>query len=166
MGCAALVIACAARFAPAPGDSFVQAPTELPVLAAPDASFAEASNESSDTALVSTPNPFHAGERWAGFYLCPQGNTNLVLVIDRVEGNSIKATFDFEWARGTAAGSFALSGIWQPSTLRATFTPGAWIARPGPNWNPVGMKGTVDPKRRVYEGSITSPGCAAFSVVN
>ena len=98
--------------------------------------------------------------------MCPQGNTNLALVIDAVEGNSIQAKFEFEWAPGTVSGSFALSGIWQPSTQRATFTPGVWFVRPGANWFPVGMKGTVDLQRRVYEGLITSPGCGAFSVVN
>jgi hypothetical protein len=154
-------VACAARFAPAPNDSFVQAPAEVPVLAAPDASF----TEGSDAAALSTPNPFHAGERWSGFYVCAQGNTNLVLVIDEVVGNSIQAKFDFEFAPAAVTGSFALSGTWQPATLRATFTPGAWLVRPGPNWFPVGMKGTVDPQRRVYEGSITSAGCGAFSVV-
>jgi hypothetical protein len=166
IGCGELFVACAARFAPTPSEAFVQAPAEVPVFAAPDASFDEASTDGSDTAVVSTSNPFHAGERWSGFYVCPQGNTNLVLVIDEVAGNSIQAKFDFEFAPAAVTGSFALSGTWQPSTLRATFTPGAWIARPGPNWYPVGMKGTVDLRRRVYEGSIVSPGCGAFSLVN
>jgi hypothetical protein len=164
IGCGALFVACAARFAP-PSESFVQAPT-APVLSGPDASFTDVSNEEAGGAVVFAPNPFHAGERWSGFYVCPQGNTNLVLVIDEVVGNSIQAKFDFEFAPATLTGSFALSGIWQPATLRATFTPGAWIVRPGPNWFPVGMKGTVDPQRRVYEGSIVSPGCGAFSLVN
>jgi len=168
IGCGALYVACAARFGPNSGDSFVQAPTEEPVLAAPDASFLFLTDASSDVsdAAVSTSNPFHAGERWSGFYVCPQGSTNLVLVIDAVQGSSIQAKFEFEWGPGTVTGSFVLSGMWQPSTLRATFTPGSWILRPGPNWFPVGMKGTVDPQRRVYEGFITSAGCGAFSVVN
>jgi hypothetical protein len=110
------------------------------------------------------PGPFSAGDAWMGTYVCPQGLTNLVLAIESVDGNAVRARFDFDWVEQATQGSYELTGTFDPSTREATFTPGAWVSDPGSTWYPVGMDGFVDLSGQSYAGSITSTGCGAFSV--
>jgi hypothetical protein len=109
-------------------------------------------------------NPFTAGDAWMGTYVCEQGLTNLALVVESVDGNTIDARFDYDWIAGSTQGSYVLTGTYDPTTREATFTPGAWVLQPGPDWAPVGMDGYVDLSGLTYSGSITYAGCGAFDV--
>jgi hypothetical protein len=109
-------------------------------------------------------NPFSAGDAWMGTYVCPQGLTNLAVVVESVDGNTMNARFDFDWIAGSTQGSYELTGRFDPTTREATFTPGPWVSQPGSNWFTVGMDGYVDLGGVSYAGNITNPGCGAFSV--
>jgi hypothetical protein len=107
-------------------------------------------------------NPFSAGDAWIGTYECPQGLTNLAVVIESVDGNSMNARFDF--VVGATPGSFELTGSFDPSTREATFMPGSWVSQPTSGAPAVGMDGFVDLSGQNYSGNITTMGCGAFSV--
>lgn len=108
-------------------------------------------------------SPFDPGDNWTGTYTCPQGVTNLDLVVVSTDGASIVALFDFTFEAIT--GSFYLDGTFDKSTGVATFQPGAWIDQP-PGWFTVGMTGTVDvcASPMTYTGAITATGCGSFAL--
>jgi hypothetical protein len=107
--------------------------------------------------------PFLPGQELVGKYTCTQGITDLRLRIVSVEGTAVAATFEFEHAPTRAAGSYELSGTWDPTTRRMVFTPGAWLVRPS-GYEPVGMDGRIPVDASSYAGRITHPTCGAFSV--
>jgi hypothetical protein len=111
---------------------------------------------------VRPPNPFTPGSEWKGTYFCPQGETDLVLRIVRVHGDTIDdAVFDFDWSGGVS-GSFHLRGTYDEPTAHAVFEPGAWISHPS-GWYSVGMDGTVA-NEVTYAGTIVADGCGSFRV--
>ena len=118
------------------------------------------------TSDASPVNPFVGGQHWKGTYYCAQGLTNLDLQIVSTHGDTIDdALFNFDWSGGIS-GSFHLSGTFDPTTLSATFAPGAWINHPA-HWYSVGMAGTVDVSTMSYTGNIADPvhaACGTFSV--
>jgi hypothetical protein len=140
------------------------APAPSPDGGAPDAGrSARGGVTTSDAGLLE--NPFRPGEEWTGTYRCAQGLTSLVLRIDSVESNHVRARFDFNYVAGGADGSYYLTGTFNPATHAMTFVPGEWISKPGPSWFTVGMNGFVDDLAREYTGRIPAAGCGAFSVV-
>jgi hypothetical protein len=109
-------------------------------------------------------NPFSPGDSWIGNYVCQQGLTNLALVIESVNGDAVNARFDFNWVQGSATGSFELTGMFDPATGHAVFTPGAWVSQPGTNWETVGLDGFVNQSGDAFAGGISHTGCGAFAV--
>jgi hypothetical protein len=128
----------------------------------PDAGTSDAGSAEGGTGVPA--NAFTPGDAWVGTYVCVQGLTNLALVVESVNGNSIDARFDFDWISGSTQGSYELTGTYDPTTREATFTPGAWVLQPGSSWSPVGMDGFVDLSGTSYSGNIQFAGCGAFSV--
>ena len=108
--------------------------------------------------------PFTAGDAWLGTYVCSQGLTNLAVVIESIDGDSIDARFDFDWLEAATQGSFELTGTFDPTTREAVFSPGSWVSQEISNQPPVGMDGYVDLSGQTYSGNITGSGCGAFSV--
>jgi hypothetical protein len=108
--------------------------------------------------------PFTQGDVWIGTYVCPQGLTDLALVVESTEGDSVKARFDFVLADDDTVGSFELTGEYDATTGHTTFQPGAWVSQPSDAWQTVGMDGFVDKTGQDFAGTITSPGCGAFSL--
>jgi hypothetical protein len=174
--CVGSVAACGGRIAPdeaapptpiaigvEPAPQPAPAPTES-APPTPSSANGDAAAAPLPVGVMPSPNPFHPGDRWSGTYVCPQGSTELTLVIESVTGEDLDAEFDFDWVAGQASGSFHLTGTFDPITRRATFEPGAWIVRPGDNWYTVGLDGTVDVAARTYAGAITGPGCGAFAL--
>jgi hypothetical protein len=109
-------------------------------------------------------SPFSPGDSWIGTYVCQQGLTNLAVVIESVNGDAVNARFDFNWVQGNAAGSFELTGTFDPATGHAVFTPGAWVSQPASTWETVGLDGFVNESGNAFAGSISHSGCGAFSV--
>jgi hypothetical protein len=135
----------------------VRAPNESDAGGAADAA-TEAGAPSADTI------PFTQGDVWIGTYVCPQGLTDLALVVESAAGDSVKARFDFVSAKDDSAGSFELTGEYDATTGHTTFKPGAWVFQPAGSWQTVGMDGFVDKAGQEFAGTITSPGCGAFFV--
>ncbi len=108
------------------------------------------------------PNPFHTGDDWRGIYSCAQGVTNLDLKIIAMHGDVIDdALFDFDWRSGNVAGSYHLSGAFDPETSTASLTPRAWVSQPS-GWSAVGMNGNAGSES--FSGNITNEACGSFAV--
>ncbi|HVV87674.1 MAG TPA: hypothetical protein VHE35_31750 [Kofleriaceae bacterium] len=107
--------------------------------------------------------PFAARQIWAGRYTCAQGDTALRLRITDVHGDDVDAVFEFSHADSGAAGSFHMSGRYEPGSHRLALTPGAWIQQPY-GYESVAISGTVSADGATYAGSIHHPACTTFSV--
>lgn len=133
--------------------------------AGPDAGASDAAATEGGTPEAGPPaSAFSPGDAWMGTYVCVQGLTNLALLVESVNGNSIDARFDFDWESGSTQGSYELTGTYDPSTREAVFTPGPWVSQPSSSWSPVGMDGFVDLSGTSYAGNIQFAGCGAFSL--
>jgi hypothetical protein len=106
--------------------------------------------------------PFMADQVWIGHYMCPQGETALVLHIVRVDGRNVDAIFDFRHPPTAVEGSYKINGHWDPSTHTITFNPGEWLEQPS-GYTSVGMTGLVS--GATFEGKINHPSCTDFSLV-
>jgi hypothetical protein len=114
--------------------------------------------------------PIRVGDRWTGTYTCNQGNTELVLVVERVEaadsGLQIEAIFEFHYlgnggAYAAASGSARMRGSYDAATKRLRLDGDQWIDQP-PNYRLVNLVGTLD-KMGAYAGTVEGPGCTRFS---
>jgi hypothetical protein len=108
--------------------------------------------------------PFRAGDVWSGTYYCPQGNTDLDLEIQEVNGRDVWAIFSFRHAPTGTSGHFELAGEYQPSSKRLKLVAGDWIGLQPPGYATVDMEGNVDASNVVFTGRILAPGCGPFSV--
>lgn len=108
-----------------------------------------------------TTAPFVAGDDWIGTYYCSQGETALTLHITQGPPQ-VTALFDFQAGTG-AAGTFSVSGVFDPMRRHLRLLAGAWVNRPQ-GYVPVNLDGSVDPAGQVYSGNILGPGCSGFRV--
>ncbi len=108
-------------------------------------------------------NPFARTRTWLGDYDCVQGTTALALRIVDVRGRVVRAIFDFHHSATSAAGSYLVSGTYDPSTHRVRFDPGRWIVRPE-DYVMTSMEGEVASDGSLFAGRITFPGCGAFQL--
>lgn len=106
-------------------------------------------------------NPFQRSRTWVGDYDCLQGNTGLALRIVDVRGRVVRAVFDFHHAPSGAAGSYLISGTYEPETRRVRFDPSRWIVQPE-HYVMVSMEGEIATDGSLFAGKITFPGCGAF----
>ncbi|MDI1429654.1 hypothetical protein [Polyangium sorediatum] len=106
-------------------------------------------------------NPFQRARTWVGDYDCTQGNTGLALRIVDVRGRVVRAVFDFQHAPSGAAGSYLISGTYEPETRRVRFDPSRWIVQPE-HYIMVSMEGEIATDNSLFAGKITFPGCGAF----
>jgi hypothetical protein len=127
---------------------------------------ADAGDDGGDDGGTASPaNPFSAGDAWMGTYVCSQGLTDLALVVESIDGNSVTARFDFDMFGSAIQGSYELTGTFDPTTREAQFTPGSWVSQPSlTSVAAVGMDGYVDLSGQTYAGNITGMDCGAFSV--
>jgi len=102
-------------------------------------------------------NAFSQGDAWIGTFACSAGLQSVAVVVETVVGTTVRARFDFD------GGSYELAGTYDPASREATFTPGSWVSPAGSS-NPVGLDGYVDLGGDRYAGSVTAPGCGAFSL--
>ncbi|UQA55329.1 hypothetical protein [Polyangium aurulentum] len=108
-------------------------------------------------------NPFARTRTWIGDYDCVQGTTALALRIVDVRGRVVRAIFDFHHSPTSAAGSYLVSGTFDPSTHRVRFDPGRWIVRPD-DYVMTSMEGEVASDGSLFAGRIAFPGCGAFQL--
>ncbi|MDI1447246.1 hypothetical protein [Polyangium sp. 6x1] len=106
-------------------------------------------------------NPFQRMRTWVGDYDCVQGNTGLALRIVDVRGRVVRAVFDFHHAPSGAAGSYLISGTYEPETRHVHFDPSRWIVQPE-DYVMVSMEGEIATDGSLFAGKITFPGCGAF----
>lgn len=116
-------------------------------------------------AVVVTPpapaTPFAPGQVWAGWYVCSQGPTDLLVRITDVQGTAVQALFEFRHVPSGAAGEYELRGSYDPATLVADLDAGQWIVQP-PGYVTVGMRGRISPGAAEWSGTITNASCGAF----
>lgn len=105
--------------------------------------------------------PLRAGWRFAGHYLCAQGETALTLRVLEVRGTSVRAEFAFAHAPTAAAGRYTLRGTCLGDEV--TLAPEAWVQRPA-GYIMVGMRGALAAGGALYEGAITHASCGGFRV--
>jgi WD40 repeat protein len=109
------------------------------------------------------PIPFAPRQIWSGHYFCSQGRTSLALQITLVRDNTVDAVFAFSHAESSASGSYQVSGWYDPTRRRLALLSGAWIRQP-PGYRSVDLSGTVSADGSTFAGSITTSGCATFTV--
>ncbi len=109
-------------------------------------------------------NRFAQYSVWVGRYECSQGWTDLELEVTKVQDENIEALFNFEHVPSGAAGSFYLSGTFDPESREVNFMPGEWKIRPY-CYSTVGMAGKVLDHPTRFEGRITHDKCGSFKVV-
>ena len=151
--------------APAPVDagSVTPDPDAAPP-ADPDAGAPDPEGGSGGGDAGAPASPFSPGDAWLGTYACTQGITDVAVLIESIDGDTIHARFDFDWVDGATQGSYEMTGRFDAATREVTFEPGRWVSQPGSSWSPVGMDGYVDLSGTSYAGNITYAGCGAFSV--
>ena len=120
-------------------------------------------SEPSSPALPVTSGPFGAGQVWAGRYTCPQGPTELSLIVLEARDYQVRALFDFFHAPSGAKGSYLVSGQLNRKTGRFRLRPEAWVVQPH-GYVMVGLAGAVVGGGTRLSGRITDPGCGAFEV--
>jgi len=108
-------------------------------------------------------NPFERYRTWVGDYDCTQGNTGLALRIMDVRGRVVRAIFDFIHAPSGAAGSYLITGQFDPETRRVHFDPSRWIVQPD-DYMMVPMTGEIATDDSLFAGKIDFPGCGAFKL--
>jgi hypothetical protein len=112
--------------------------------------------------VVRAPDlPFHQGEVWKGTYVCAQGETQLSLVIWRVDGPDIDAIFDFRHDASGAAGQYNMHGAYRPDSRRLRLAADDWIAQP-PGYVTVDLDGRV--RDDAFEGKVVGPSCTSFAL--
>jgi hypothetical protein len=108
--------------------------------------------------------PFRTGDVWSGMYYCPQGNTEVDLEIQEVNGHDVSAIFSFRHAPTATSGHFELSGTYQVSGKRLKLEAGDWVGIQPVGYTAVDLEGNVDASNVVFTGRVLSPGCGPFSV--
>ena len=129
------------------------------------------SEELTQTSLTSSQVDFLSGT-WQGTYICPQGLTNIKLVISAKNENNIDAVFMF-YANSNnqtvPSGSFRMKGILLnlnspdiPNTLELKAT--RWISRPS-GYLTVDLQGNILPSQdRIVGNVLNASGCSNFDV--
>ncbi len=107
--------------------------------------------------------PFAPRQVWLGHYVCAQGRTAMALRISSVRDHTVGAVFEFSHAATGATGSFQVAGRYDPGSRRLALSPGAWIQQP-PNYQTVGLAGTVSADGSTFTGSIRNSACSTFTV--
>lgn len=130
------------------------APSEPPI--APARSVAAAGSPTPTPGM-----PLAVGQDWSGKYTCAQGETLAIVHIERVEGVRIHGAFLFRHPLSGAAGSYDVSGTYEPATGRISFEPGAWIERPD-GYVSVGFTAIVG--QRTMKGRVDHPDCGLVSL--
>jgi hypothetical protein len=122
--------------------------------------------------LIASEVDFLSGT-WQGTYICPQGLTNIKLVIDAKNASEIDAVFIF-YANASnqtvPSGSFQMQGNFKnlnsreiPNVLELKAT--KWISHPS-GYITVDLQGNVLPSQdRIVGNVLNAPGCSNFDVV-
>ena len=104
--------------------------------------------------------------RWVGGYVCGQGETGLVLQVDRLADGGVGALFHFWPTDGNPEvpqGCFemrAQAGKGGPDAV--SLHAGRWLLRPE-GYITVDLHGRLDPAGTRFAGSVDGPGCAGFA---
>jgi hypothetical protein len=102
---------------------------------------------------------------WEGAYTCPQGPTNLKLVITAKSTKNIDAVFQFSPHPNnpnTPSGSFRMKGnLERPDLLYLKAT--TWINKPA-GYMTVDLRGNIYTSRSRIIGNILSDDCSAFEL--
>jgi hypothetical protein len=102
---------------------------------------------------------------WTGSYVCSQGETGLRLAIQAAPDGTLTATFSFYALPvnpGVPSGSFTMTGTYSASGI--DLTQGQWTSQPA-DYEMVDLSsGPPVQNGTVLTGSITTPGCGAFTV--
>ncbi len=112
---------------------------------------------------------------WRGRYVCNQGETGLILAIDRVAPRAdgkleLRARFIFhaiDVNPRLPTGCFAMSGVYDPATGAVALSAGRWLRRPdgpGENWVTVDLEGRVAHGAGAVAGRIIGYNCTTFSL--
>jgi hypothetical protein len=96
-----------------------------------------------------------------GRYWCNQGDTQLRLEIERVQGAEVSAVFAFHHEASETSGSFVVEGLYDASSGKLVLAPLRWIEQPA-NYVMVGLSGRV--ARGTYSGQVTFDGCRDFQL--
>lgn len=110
---------------------------------------------------VALENPFEETRTWRGKYICTQGLTDLAFRVTSVSGTEIGAIFQFVHVDSGAAGSYRMTGHYNPRLRTVSFEPGEWLEQP-PNYVTISMTGSVSPDGSIFAGRIPHPGCSWF----
>ncbi|AKU96918.1 hypothetical protein AKJ09_03582 [Labilithrix luteola] len=145
---------------------------EAPMLAA-DASAAEDAPSALDNGTrgahrdASTNSILVRGDRYVGHYWCAQGRTQLVLVIDDIEGDRVDVIFEFDFegspTAAPAEGSYSMRGTFDANTRTLRLKGDRWIDKVD-GYVMVDLVGTVGPSGSISGNVVGVSGCTTFFV--
>jgi hypothetical protein len=131
-------------------------PASTPVNLPPSAQASPA-----QTTAKNGDSPFAIGQLWSGRYSCAQGETELTVRIEKVDGPEVDAIFEFFHGPTGVEGSYRIHGRWSSPKHTIRLDPGEWIDRPS-GYVTVAMVGTVEDGR--FSGTIDNETCRDFSL--
>jgi hypothetical protein len=156
---------------------------ENPVTAAPDTAAPDTAAPQPPARKRAAPAreqpapPFRPHQVWRGSFLaergggsrvCDEGRSIAMLLIVAVKNGVVDAMLDFEHPSSGHAGSYHLSGTYQPDGRRIVFRTGKWIELDvhdnddRSEFVAVGMDGQVDADGETFSGRMTASPCTTF----
>lgn len=161
-------LAWTASFAACGGSAkIVEAPMLAADASAPESALAALDGSTRANRAGSAESVLVPGDRYIGHYWCAQGRTQLVLVIDNVEGDGVDATFEFDFegspTAAPAEGSYSMRGTFDPKTRRLQLKADRWIDKVD-GYVMVDLTGTIAPTGSISGNIVGVSGCTTFFV--
>ncbi len=101
------------------------------------------------------------GDRWRGYYVCAQGETDLQLQLVDINPSNQALGFRLDFQTAEVKGSYRLSGKPDDADGNLKLTPEGWI-EPVDGYIMVGMEGKLSADGSTYAGRITHESCGEF----
>ncbi len=113
------------------------------------------------TARRPTTSPLHEGDVFNGNTNCNSGQVRVKLSVIELDGDSVNGEIELSSPRGTAHGSYKVSGTYTTQTRRLKLEAGDWVEESDELEN-ADLEGTLMDTRLV--GRLAGTGCGSISM--
>jgi hypothetical protein len=113
------------------------------------------------TARRPSTSPLHEGDVFNGNASCSSGQVRVKLSILELDGDSVSGEVELSTPRGTAHGSYKVSGTYTLQTRRLKLEAGEWVDE-SDELETADLEGTLMDTRLV--GRLAGPGCGSITL--
>jgi hypothetical protein len=113
------------------------------------------------TARRPTTSPLHEGDVFNGNTNCSSGQVRVKLSVIELDGDSVNGEIELSSPRGTAHGSYKVTGTYTTQTRRLKLEAGDWVEE-SDELETSDLEGTLMDTRLV--GRLAGPGCGSISM--